>query len=160
MLEIDQELVQELAARAEASYPYECCGVLVGWSRGDHRTVQRLVHADNERQDSPHNRYSIDPRLLFRLEKELRGGETSILGFYHTHPDVEASPSRYDLEHAWPWYTYCIASVHRGRFGDLRAWRLREDRSAFDREPLRITYQSRVKRLERRKKIKDRREIP
>jgi len=35
-----------------------------------------------------------------------------------------------------PWYSYVIVSVQQGEPGELRSWRLRDDRSAFDEEPL------------------------
>lgn len=62
------------------------------------------------------------------------GGE--LLGFYHSHPDHPAQPSQYDLDHAWPVFSYVIVSVREGVAGDMTSWRLREDRSAFDEERL------------------------
>ena len=39
---------------------------------------------------------------------------------------------QHDLDHAWPNLHYLIASVQQSRFEVLRAWYLRDDRSAFD----------------------------
>ena len=64
------------------------------------------------------------------------GGE--LLGFYHSHPDHPAKPSQYDLDHAWPFFSYIIVAVRAGTPEDMTSWRLREDRSAFDEE--RLTY--------------------
>jgi len=61
-----------------------------------------------------------------------------LLGFYHSHPDHPARPSQYDLDHAWPFFSYIIVSVRAGRPEAMTSWRLREDRSAFD--PERLTY--------------------
>jgi proteasome lid subunit RPN8/RPN11 len=62
------------------------------------------------------------------------GGD--LLGFYHSHPDHPARPSQYDLDHAWPFFSYVIVSVQKGESRDMTSWRLREDRSAFDQEDL------------------------
>ena len=42
-----------------------------------------------------------------------------LLGFYHSHPDHPAQPSQFDLDHAWPSFSYVIVSVMaRRRPGD------------------------------------------
>jgi proteasome lid subunit RPN8/RPN11 len=58
------------------------------------------------------------------------------VGFYHSHPDHPAVPSAFDLEHAWPVYSYVIVSVRNGRAEDLLSYELRSDRSRFDAEDL------------------------
>jgi len=58
-----------------------------------------------------------------------------VVGFYHSHPDHPARPSAFDLEHAWPFYSYVIVSVEDGAVADMRSWRLRDDRSEFEPEP-------------------------
>jgi proteasome lid subunit RPN8/RPN11 len=45
-------------------------------------------------------------------------------------------PSRFDLEHAWPTWSYIIVSVQEGRARDLRSWEMKEDRSMFDEEEI------------------------
>ena len=52
------------------------------------------------------------------------------------HPDHPARPSPYDLDHAWPVFTYVIVAVEGGEPRALTSWRLRDDRSAFDEEPV------------------------
>ncbi len=61
-----------------------------------------------------------------------------LLGFYHSHPDHPARPSQYDLDHAWPFFSYIIVSVRDGVPEDMTSWRLRDDRSAFDQEESRL----------------------
>ena len=55
------------------------------------------------------------------------------MGIYHSHPDSPASPSEYDRDHAWPWFSYIIVSVNAGIAAEALAWKLRDDRSGFDR---------------------------
>ena len=57
-----------------------------------------------------------------------------VLGFYHSHPDHPAIPSTYDLEHAWPFYSYLIVSVEKGKAQAITSWELENDRSKFTTE--------------------------
>jgi proteasome lid subunit RPN8/RPN11 len=59
-----------------------------------------------------------------------------VIGFYHSHPDHPAVPSQFDLDHAWPVYSYLIVSVIQGQSAELTSWELVEDRSRFEAEPL------------------------
>lgn len=123
---------------AAAAYPEECCGVLVGRSLddGEGHLVERVLSVDNERRDSRGNRYLIHPETVLAAEREARRSGLSIVGYYHSHPDHPAQPSDFDREHAWPGTSYLIVSVHQGRAVDCRSWKLRDDRTAFDEEPL------------------------
>jgi proteasome lid subunit RPN8/RPN11 len=67
-------------------------------------------------------------------EKRAREAGLDLLGFYHSHPDHPARPSQFDLDHAWPSFSYVIVSVMAGEDKLLTSWRLQEDRSAFDEE--------------------------
>ena len=60
--------------------------------------------------------------------------DSSCSGFYHSHPDHPARPSQYDLDHAWPSFSYVIVSVMAGEDKLLTSWQLKDDRSAFDEE--------------------------
>ncbi len=101
-------------------------------------TVTQLIPAENQRTDSPANRYLITPDLLNELEKKLKGTDRAIVGFFHSHPDVPAQPSTYDQDHAWPWYSYVIVSVNKGEAGEIHNWKLKDDRSAFDAEKMEL----------------------
>jgi proteasome lid subunit RPN8/RPN11 len=59
-----------------------------------------------------------------------------IVGFYHSHPDEPAVPSGYDLDHAWPVYSYIVVSVQHGSAQDLRSWEMESDRSRFNPEEI------------------------
>ena len=51
-------------------------------------------------------------------------------------PNAEARPSPFDLEHAWPFYSYIIVSVKDRQAGDLTCWTMLDDRSQFVPEEL------------------------
>jgi proteasome lid subunit RPN8/RPN11 len=134
-LRLPGSLAEEIRRHGEAAYPAECCGVLVGRADGDAKLVVRLAPAVNRRTDDPH-RYLIAPDDLRRLEAGVRTEGLDILGYYHSHPDHPAAPSGFDADHAWPWYSYVIVRVERGRGADLASWRLDDDRPTMQPEPL------------------------
>jgi proteasome lid subunit RPN8/RPN11 len=138
MIRLESADIEEIKDIAQKTYPHECCGVMVGSVENGVKTVTELVPAENQRTDSPANRYLITPDLLNELEKKLKGTDRAIVGFFHSHPDVPARPSTYDRDHAWPWYSYVIVSVNKGEAGEIHNWKLRDDRSAFDAEKMEL----------------------
>lgn len=121
-----------------AAYPEEGCGVLLGREQAGERAIERVLPFANVRADSRHDRYLIAPEQLLAAEKGARAAGFEVLGFFHSHPDHPARPSAFDLEHAWPYYSYLIVSVERGRVVAQGSWRLAEDRARFDPETLEI----------------------
>jgi proteasome lid subunit RPN8/RPN11 len=132
---------EQIYAHLSRAYPEEGCGVLLGRDRGDAREVARAVLIQNWREDSKHNRYLIAPEQFLAAEREAQDAALDVVGFFHSHPDHPARPSGFDLEHAWPFYSYLIVSVEHGQATDMRAWRLAEDRSGFEPETLEVLTQ-------------------
>jgi proteasome lid subunit RPN8/RPN11 len=135
-LRLSQAMTDEIRRQGEVAYPAECCGVVAG-TAGEVKDAVRLVAMSNRRTDDPH-RYLISPDDLRRTMSELRESGLEVLGYYHSHPDHPAAPSAYDAEHAWPWYSYIIVRVDRGRAAELTSWVLEQDRSALSREPVEV----------------------
>ena len=135
-LVISPRHLQTIGRHATASYPDECCGVLIGRAMEDATVVERVLSVGNERQDSRHNRFLISPETILAAQKEARGLGLDIVGYYHSHPDHPARPSDFDREHAWPWVSYLIVSLQGRKVVDTRSWRLREDRESFDEEAI------------------------
>ena len=138
-LNIPPALDAEMRAHLGRAYPEEGCGVMLGRETGSVREVSRLVSLENRRDDQRERRYLIAPEQFLAADREARAAGLEVLGFFHSHPDHPSRPSAFDLEHAWPYYSYVIVSVERGRPADARSWRLREDRSAFDAEQLLVS---------------------
>lgn len=127
-----------IRAHATQDYPHECCGFLIGKANGDVVTLTRTVPAANTREDSPRNRFEIDPGELVKTDRAARTEGLGVVGFYHSHPDAPAQPSSFDREHAWAGYCYVIISVRQGSPQEMRNWRLREDRSGFDEDGIQL----------------------
>lgn len=140
-LRIGKELARRIEAHGEETYPYECCGALLGRDGGDgdgSREVLDLMPLANRREDSPRNRFEVTPDDVRLAEKKAREKKIDLIGWYHSHPDCEARPSEYDRNHAWPWYSYIIVSVQERLARDMRSWRLQDDRAAYDAEAIEI----------------------
>jgi proteasome lid subunit RPN8/RPN11 len=116
MLLIVQADWEEIRRHGEETYPHECCGVLLGDMNDGCNLVKATVRCGNTRNDSPHNRYNIDPRELVKIQREGRERGYDIVGFYHSHPDHPARWSVTDLAEAhWIGCSYVITSVEKGK---------------------------------------------
>ena len=115
MIRIPHDAYASLRQHGEETYPHECCGVLLGRFEDDGtKTVVRVARCGNTRDDSPHNRYHIDPKELIRIQREGRERGEDIVGFYHSHPDHPAQWSPTDLAEAhWIGCSYLITSVEK-----------------------------------------------
>jgi proteasome lid subunit RPN8/RPN11 len=137
MIAIGPGLLDAIRRHGEADYPHECCGLLIGSLGGSGKTVDEIFPISNAREESAkRNRFLIAPEELMRGEKHARLAGRDVVGFYHSHPDHPAVPSQFDLDHAWPVYSYVIVSVMAGRAENLLSWELRPDRTRFDAEVL------------------------
>lgn len=142
----DNRLAARVAAHAEAGYPREVCGILVG--RRDAATevtsVVEVTPTENAwaDEDEHHHRFHIAPEVILREERRARALGLELVGFYHSHPDHPARPSATDREYAWPVYAYVIQAVDGGRGTDVACWRLRDDRTGYDAEAIEVVNET------------------
>jgi proteasome lid subunit RPN8/RPN11 len=125
-------VVEEIRRHGAESYPHECCGALIG----DGGRIVEAFRLPNTTDAGPRRRFLISPADYERAEQRAGEARGTLAGFYHSHPDHPARPSALDLEQAWPNLTYIIIAVRAGTPGEITAWRLRDDRSAFDQGDL------------------------
>ena len=114
------------------TYPDECCGALIGRDG----VVFSTYALPNTTEEGPRRRFRVRPQDYRDAERRAGESHAELLGFYHSHPDHPAQPSQYDLDHAWPFFSYIIVAVREGTPQAMTSWRLRDDRSAFDQETL------------------------
>ena len=139
MISISEQLLQNIREHGVRDYPYECCGLLLGRYEAEGKLVRETYPISNAREESAkRNRFLIEPAELLRGEQYARSRDLEVVGFYHSHPDSPARPSQYDLEHAWPTYSYIIVSTSEGDSGDLFSWEQEPDRSKFNPEEVRV----------------------
>jgi proteasome lid subunit RPN8/RPN11 len=125
-------------AHGSETYPNECCGALIGRDG----VVSETLALPNTTEEGPRRRFLVRPTDYRAAEARATEVGQELLGFYHSHPDHPARPSQYDLDHAWPFFSYVIVSILNGNAADMRSWRLREDRSQFDEEAIDNANQS------------------
>ena len=139
MISISDSLLTQIREHGVRDYPYECCGLLLGCFEAEAKIVTETYPISNAREESAkRNRFLIEPEELMRGERYARSKSLEVVGFYHSHPDSPARPSQYDLEHAWPTYSYIIVSTSEGHSGDLFSWEQEPDRSKFNPEEIRV----------------------
>lgn len=139
MIRLSPAQRRRILAAAEAAWPEECCGLLVG--RGhDPVEVTRVVPTANIAQDR-HARFEVDPAARLSLERELRAardtldpapGDERLVGHYHSHPGGPARPSPTDAARAFePDLVWLVVAVTDGRATELAAWRFDPAARAF-----------------------------
>ena len=131
MLRMRPEHEGEIRRHGEESYPHECCGFLIGEERNGIKQVTEVRRAGNARDDSPKNRYLIEPVEFMRAQREAAAQGLDVVGIYHSHPNVAARPSQFDRDHAWPWYSYVIVSVCQGQSREMFSWIVENEDAPF-----------------------------
>lgn len=140
MIQLAEHHRKEIAAHGERDYPHECCGLLLGWfDENSTKLVSEIYPISNAREETAkRNRFLIMPEELMRGERYAQKKGLEVVGFYHSHPDNPAAPSQYDLEHAWPVYSYIVVSVKASEAHDLRSWEMTHDRARFEEEEVHV----------------------
>jgi proteasome lid subunit RPN8/RPN11 len=138
MIQLSEQQLAQIRRHGERDYPFECCGLMLGRFEVDGRKIGLEIYpiSNAREEEAKRNRFLIRPDELMRGEKYAREKGLDVVGFYHSHPDDRAVPSQYDLEHAWPTYSYVVVAVEQGRAIDLRSWEMMPDRSRFNEEEI------------------------
>jgi proteasome lid subunit RPN8/RPN11 len=124
--------LREIAAHARATYPQECCGLVLADAAG----ALRFVAIDNVAGSSEisartkRDGYVMDPKQLLAAmqESDREGGRIHTI--VHSHPDAGAYFSPEDRRKAlgddgeplWPGVNYLVVSVRSGRVDGARIY--------------------------------------
>lgn len=139
ILQTDAALLKAMADAAEAAYPAEACGLLIGRGKGQLIRVIRVVPAANLLADT-NDRFELDPAVRLKVERDLRetGTKDRIIGHYHSHTDGTADPSATDRAMAFePDLAWVIVGVIDGQAVQTLAHRVDEKRGGFRPVPMR-----------------------
>lgn len=145
--------LREIVRQAEAGYPEEICGMIIGQAGVPETYQARQVRnvANREPQEDPgglprdaRTAYKMDPLEQLRILREADGQGWDVAAFYHSHPDHGAYFSRMDRERAlapdgeplWPGATYLVVSVMGGRARGAAAYRWDPRRREFSENPV------------------------
>ncbi|MCT7586792.1 MULTISPECIES: Mov34/MPN/PAD-1 family protein [Arcobacteraceae] len=137
MIELNKNLMEQINEHAKKDYPNECCGILLGKFEKEKKTVSEVLELSNEREDeNKYNRYLIPSKKILETELYALKNGLDIVGFYHSHPNHNAIPSQFDIDHALPVYTYLIVSVYDAKVIDYTVSVLSNDRLKFEKEEI------------------------
>lgn len=130
----------QIRAEGAAAYPNECCGIIYGVEQDGERRVTVLQPVANVFDaEERYHRFSISGQQLMQAERTAGERNELVVGFYHSHPDHPARPSEYDRQHAWPFYSYVIVAVAKGRAAEMTSWQLNEITEAFDAQAISVS---------------------
>ena len=122
MLTLKKELLTQLIGQCQREFPSEACGILAGRNN----TIEKVYPLANI-SDNPKLCYAIDSKELLSLFKQLRNENLEMLAIYHSHIDVEAYPSKKDVELAhYPESSYIIISLNKQKNPSTRSFRIAE----------------------------------
>jgi proteasome lid subunit RPN8/RPN11 len=94
--EISRSLLSRLSADAREAGGREICGLLTG-SLGKIAGAVAIPNA----APNPCSAFAFDDAAHLAASRRLRGEGSSVVGYYHSHPRGDASPSAMDLAMAW-----------------------------------------------------------
>jgi proteasome lid subunit RPN8/RPN11 len=136
-MKITDAQLKQIYAHAGETYPYECCGFLLG-SFTEGGLVQQVRPATNQNSERT-DRFIISGEEYAHVQFAADEAGLEIIGIYHSHPDWPPIPSQTDMEHAWEEVYYLITSVHERMPLNTNAWRLTgEGLRRFEWIPLEI----------------------
>ncbi|KRC82882.1 peptidase [Sphingomonas sp. Root241] len=113
--------IQRISADAA---PREACGLLFG--AADRITDWQAVENVAE---EPERRFEIEPSALFAALRAERAGGPKIIGYWHSHPSGDATPSITDAAMAQPDGKLWLIVAREGE----KLWRAEERAPLHDR---------------------------
>lgn len=137
MIHVEPQPWTVMVQHAEATFPNECCGAMIGSIDGDAKLVTYAVPLENSYSGAQAARYELRPEDLLKADKEARARGLDLIGIYHSHPDCDAYFSETDLKNSCPWYSFVVLSIKAGHFDHANSFLPNADQTAADKEDLR-----------------------
>ncbi len=137
--QLPDEVLAEIVRQAEAGYPEEICGIVIGRREEPAtytvRQVRNVANTEPQRDTTGVERnartaYRMDDRDVLRVLREADAQGWDTLTFYHSHPDHDAYFSAMDRDRAlhaegeplWPGACYLVISVRERRAREACAY--------------------------------------
>jgi proteasome lid subunit RPN8/RPN11 len=145
-IKVTKAHLDAIKQHGERTYPYECCGFLLGTMKDEMNVLAEVYPAENEwdesirqvetlgegipaaerdyrKQESHANRYWITPEQYKRADSYAGSNGLQIVGYYHSHPDHPAEPSGYDFDHScFANQSYVIVAIEHGKAAALNSF--------------------------------------
>src|SRR6185312_2384392 len=136
MIEITNEAWQTMVEHAEATYPNECCGAMLGSAVDGKKSVTSAIKLRNAFSGSQDARYELKPEDLLEADRAAREQKLDVIGIFHSHPDCDAYFSETDLKNSCPWYSFVVLSIKGGKFDHANSFLPNLDQTAAEKEEL------------------------
>ena len=121
-MRIERMCFSEMVEHCRKEYPHEACGILAG---GDNLITK--VYKMTNTSETPETCYSIDTKVLIKLNKEMRNSGLEMLGIYHSHVAGSPYPSARDVKDAhYPESSYVIVSLTDCRKPEVGSFKIVE----------------------------------
>ncbi len=123
LVRVKAEVLAEMMNHALHEPCLECCGLLAGGED----VITRIFQTTNELASA--TEYSIEPKELFRVVREIRRAGLDLMGIYHSHPNSDNQPSPRDIDKAfYPDVAYFILASKAAR-KPMRAFSIRDGKA-------------------------------
>ena len=136
MLRIETQPFAEMKAHAEATYPNECVGAMIGTITDGAKVVESALQLENSAEGSQRAYYQLSPDHLMKADRAAREQGKELIGIYHSHPDCDAYFSETDLKNSCPWYSFVVLSIKQGKFDHANSWLPDAEQTQADKEEL------------------------
>lgn len=136
MIKINDAAWKAMVAHAEAKFPNECCGAMIGSITGDVKDVTLAQPLENAYSGAQGARYELRPEDLLEADKKARAAGLDLIGIFHSHPDCDAYFSKTDLENSCPWYSFVVLSVKGGKFDHANSFLPNAEQTVAEKEEL------------------------
>ncbi|HLJ14214.1 MAG TPA: M67 family metallopeptidase [Bryobacteraceae bacterium] len=136
MISIGKQAWDVMVRHAEAKYPNECCGAMLGSIENGHKIVTSAVAMENAHPGPQAARYELRPEDLLEADRQAREQSLDLIGIFHSHPDCDAYFSETDLKNSCPWYSFVVLSIKDGHFDHANSFLPNPDQTAADKEDL------------------------
>ena len=150
-MRIPRAIHQRILAHGEAAYPDEACGFVLADAGGRVVDAVAVTNAASrmkaERPDeftrSAADGYVMDPKEQLAAERAAEAAGRTVLGVYHSHPDVGAYFSEEDRRRALPfdvplYPAWIVADVRQGKALGAKLFVWDDGAKDFREEPLEV----------------------
>lgn len=125
-----------MVQHAEATYPNECCGAMLGRIIEGTKHVSMALALENAFRGSQGERYELRPEDLLAADRAARERGLDLIGIFHSHPDCDAYFSQTDLQNSCPWYSFVVLSIKEGKFDHAGSFLPDWEQTKADKEEL------------------------
>lgn len=118
---ISKKIKSEIEEFMTGTYPYECCGIVIGDKRDC--VVKKVISIENTAHGGVRNEFfEIDPLEMYGIERLAEEERAEIIGIYHSHPDRAPILSETDIENMIPEMLYLVGAVTESEVKELRGY--------------------------------------